>query len=347
MNSDLQVKPLVRFLCIPDVDDRPIGGVKQIYRHVEHLCALGWDAAVLTETQGFKPSWFASQAPTISISNAHSLGELSSSGCILVLPETFISTNLSCILGYDLSKLPTVVFNQNAYYTYGQIHEGTALEIQRFYDNAQLLQVLAISEDTHAFLSRNLGLSDVMLSRIINAIEPTFVNDHPKSDLIHWMPRKNPEHVQAILLGIQRIQLKYGQGWQAAPLFNLSHSQVADRLNRSRIFLSFGHPEGFGLPIAEAMASGCYVIGYSGGGGRELFGFGTSQEINFGDWTSYLTAIKDVLIRFTEQPREMAFLLQRNSHAVRNLYSFDQERQSIALAWERIEQAFFSWREYQ
>ena len=39
----------------PDVD-RAIGGVKQLYRHVEHLVALGWDAAVVTEAEGFRPS---------------------------------------------------------------------------------------------------------------------------------------------------------------------------------------------------------------------------------------------------------------------------------------------------
>ena len=45
------------------------------------------------------------------------------------------------------------------------------------------------------------------------------------------------------------------------------------------IFLSFGHPEGFGLPITEAMASGYWVIGYHGGGGRELFRFGASDSV--------------------------------------------------------------------
>ena len=40
--------PRVRVLCLPDVD-RAIGGVKQLHRHVEHLTALGWDAAMLTE----------------------------------------------------------------------------------------------------------------------------------------------------------------------------------------------------------------------------------------------------------------------------------------------------------
>ena len=38
----------IRVLCLPDID-KAIGGVKQLYRHVEHLVALGWDAAMITE----------------------------------------------------------------------------------------------------------------------------------------------------------------------------------------------------------------------------------------------------------------------------------------------------------
>ena len=51
-----------------------------------------------------------------------------------------------------------------------------------------------------------------------------------------------------------------------------SEAAVADILRESQVFLSFGHPEGFGLPPAEALACGCLVIGYHGGGGREYFG---------------------------------------------------------------------------
>ena len=108
------------------------------------------------------------------------------------------------------------------------------------------------------------------------------------------MPRKNPDHVNAILQGISRSNTHYSNGWSGRPLQKLSHSEVADSLNHARIFLSFGHPEGFGLPIAEAMASGCWVVGYSGGGGRELFGFGASTEVTFGDWSSFVLAVNDV-----------------------------------------------------
>ena len=49
----------IRFLCIPDVD-KAIGGVKRIYRQVEHLVRNKVDAAVITESDGFRPSWFVS-----------------------------------------------------------------------------------------------------------------------------------------------------------------------------------------------------------------------------------------------------------------------------------------------
>jgi hypothetical protein len=39
-------------------------------------------------------------------------------------------------------------------------------------------------------------------------------------------------------------------------IYGLSKQQVATALQRSLVFLAFGHPEGFGLPLAEAAASG-------------------------------------------------------------------------------------------
>ena len=119
-------------------------------------------------------------------------------------------------------------------------------------------------------LQRNLGLSDQRLSRIVNAIEPIFRSDQPAVNRLHWMPRKNPQQVQAVLMGIQRAGLQHCTGWQGEPLEGLNHAQVANRLNGARLF-SVIIPKGL-LGHCEAMASGCWVVGYSGGGGRELFG---------------------------------------------------------------------------
>ena len=158
------------------------------------------------------------------------------------------------------------------------------------------------------------------------------------------MPRKNPEHVQAVLLGLQQAAATDLQGWQGQPLAGLSHVEVAEKLNSARLFLAFGHPEGFGLPIAEAMAAGCWVVGYSGMGGAELFNYGASSSVAFGDWTAFAASIQNALRAFREQPRETELKLRRQALAVRSLYSCDQERHSILVAWEHILQAFHHWR---
>ena len=329
-------------LCLPDVE-RAIGGVKQLYRQVEHLCALGWDAAVLTENPGFRPGWFESTAPSLSLAESYGLGELEPSAAILVLPETYLGVDLAAFRGLDLSGLARVVFNQNAYYSYGHLGDQTAAALSSFYEDPSVLHILSVSEDTHSFLFQNLSLPDHRLSRIVNAIEPIFRPDHTKDTRIHWMPRKNPDHVQAVLLGLQRSGAHDLSGWQGQPLAGLSHAEVAEKLNTAKIFLAFGHPEGFGLPIAEAMAAGCWVVGYSGMGGQELFRFGASKAVSFGDWSGFVAAIQHALQAFSKQPAEMQLKLQRQSLAVRTLYSSDQERQSISLAWQRIAIDFQKW----
>lgn len=339
----MSVKPRVRVLCLPDID-RAIGGVKQLYRHVEHLVALGWDAAIVTEEEGFRPSWFDSSAPSISFHRCKSSNEFNADETVLLLPETYLDANLSSFRGYDLSCFPRVIFNQNAYYSYGNYSGDTTSKLANFYDHNSVLQVLSVSEDTHDFLATNIGLNDNHISRIVNAIEPIFGCGKLKTDRLHWMPRKNSQHVQAVIQGLRRSNLPYSGNWHGEPLRDLSHAQVAERLNGARLFLSFGHPEGFGLPIAEAMAAGCWVVGYSGGGGRELFRFGACHEVCFGDWPGFIAALRDAFERFAKSPRETELRLQRQAHAIHTLYSVEEERASIAVAWDRIAFQFQQWR---
>lgn len=332
----------VRFLLQPDVE-KPIGGAKQVHRQVEQLVALGWDAAVVAEKAGFRPGWFESQAPVLAFSDCREQGELRSDHTIVVLPETYLGINLADYNGVDLRHQPRVVFNQNAYYSAAGAGPRPLEQLAAFYDAPEVLQVLCVSEDSHAFLRRSWGVDDGRLSRIINAVEPLFRPDATKHRRIHWLPRKNPEHAQALLLALRRSPPLQAGDWQAEALQQLRHAQLAEKLNAASLFLSFGHPEGFGLPVAEAMAAGCYVVGYSGGGGRELFRHGASEEVAFGDWQGFHAAVLRALRRFAEEPRELELRLRRQSEAIRLLYSAEQERASIAAAWERIRDVHQHW----
>lgn len=333
--------PFIRFLCLPDID-RAIGGVKQLYRHCEHLTDLGFNAAVVTQAENFRPNWFSSTAQTISLHQFFASGVSSPSNTIIVLPETYIGVDLRSFYGFDLSSYYRVIFNQNAYYTFGSLNQSTPSLLSQFYDSSQVLQVLSVSQDTEEFLLTHLGIDDNLHSRIINAVEPIFSSSKIKKNVISWMPRKNPDHTQSVLLGLQRSASTLPSGWQLQPLHDLTHQQVAESLNSSSIFLSFGHPEGFGLPVAEAMASGNWVVGYTGGGGKELFGFGACSEITFGDWSGFSTAIKNCLQFCTLNPRAFSRRVQQQSNAIKSLYSHQHEKESIMLAWNNVLSKFNS-----
>jgi len=332
----------LRFLLQPDLD-HPIGGAKQFHRQVEQLVALGWDAAVVGEKAGFRPAWFESKAPVLAYSDCRASGELASAHTILVLPETYLGIDLNDYYGVDLRHQPRVVFNQNVYYSAMGAAPKPLEKLADFYDAPEVLQVLCVSEDSYTVLRDCWGLTDGRLSRIINAVETRFRPDADKQKRIHWLPRKNPNHCLALMLCLRRSPPEHAVEWQAEALDQLTHSQMAERLNGASLFLSFGHPEGFGLPVAEAMASGCYVVGYSGGGGQELFRHGASESVAFGDWHGFHAAVQRALRRFADEPQELQLQLSRQAEAIRHLYSAEQEQTSIAVAWERIREAHRRW----
>lgn len=325
----------IGFLCLPDIDS-PIGGVKQIYRHVEHLQALGFHAFVISEHPSFQLSWFTSDAPVLGIDQFFASSEWNENNTLLVIPETYINLQLSTVCGHDLSCYRYVVFNQNAYYTYGEFNSNTDDNLKQFYFSSNMIHALAVSLDSCEFLCQNVGLAVNNVSRIINSVEEIFLPGNDKENIITWMPRKNPSHVNAVLSGLRVATRDISSIWSGQALSGITHDSVAKYLSKSRIFLSFGHPEGFGLPIAEAMASGCWVVGYSGIGGKELFEFGASDYVEFGNWTRFVKSTLSIIKRFESHPTDTAFRLKCQSEVVRNIYSLAAERDSISNAWKII-----------
>ena len=121
---------------------------------------------------------------------------------------------------------------------------------------------------------------------------------------------------------------------------NLPHAEVVKVLRESLVFLSFGHPEGFGLPVAEALASACAVAGYSGLGGRELFTLATNHgigvEVAYGDWLGFVDAVA-ANRSLSNQGKELAEALQQASDTVRQHYSVAAMKASVASDMARRE----------
>jgi glycosyltransferase involved in cell wall biosynthesis len=269
----------VIYFCTPDTA-RPSGGVRAIYRAVDLLNDAGMDSAVLHTRAGFRCTWFANSTrvehPPITV-DGHD---------VLVVPEAFTPADVARLA----PGVPKVVFNQNAYRTFqsatrrdGRVEATTA-------DHPEVAAVLVVSEDNRALLEHALPKAHVV--RVHHWIDPSVFHPGgaPREHRIVAMPRKRPADFR-LLIDLLRARDALGD-WEVVTLEGRPEGDVAEELRRAALFVALGREEGFGLPVAEALASGCPVVGFHGMGGRELFGSECAVAIEDGEVGALATWIE-------------------------------------------------------
>jgi len=319
---------------------RPIGGVKQMHRLCECINEVGYEATLIQDDQSFHPGWFESNVPTISRDRwilLRDSGDLCPSRDVLIVPETF----LPVIDSYAVF-LPVVVFNQNGSYSFGMPHSKSQWKpdavIKRYHDR-RIVHVMCVSQYDKNLLVNGFGLPASKVSCVRNGLEVDLCYPSPKKQLsIAFMSRKNSLDVSIVKALLQRQP--WIKHWQLVEIVSQPHDKVIRILRKSAVFLSFGHPEGFGLPVAESMACGCAVVGYSGLGGRELFDlgrrYGTVGEVAFGDWHGFVSASEAFHQHLTQSPSEFALRLLKASNVIRRLYSNKKMLLSVRHALSQI-----------
>ena len=104
----------------------------------------------------------------------------------------------------------------------------------------------------------------------------------------------------------------------------MRHEEVAGALQEALLFLSCGHPEGFGLPLAEAIACGCLVVGYHGLAGRD-FALPHMKVVEFVDLLGLLKGLEQELARFDAAPESVIRERLTASEAILQTYSLEAE----------------------
>ena len=327
-------------LLFPD-SHSPIGGVKQVHRFAECVNKLGRNCTIVQDDSSFHPGWFASDVPTISRDEWYELvkgKKLSPHFNCVVIPESFIVELREQINNY----LPVVIFCQNASYCFGvdKSHLFKPRHILSLYRHPNVVQVLCVSRNDLHVLTSLFGLQRHNVSLIVNGLEPDDCKPGLfKKKQVVCLIRKNPIDVSAVAAFLS--DQEWFTGWKLLVLGKLSHAEVMQSFRDSPIYLSFGHPEGFGLPVAEAMASCCAVVGYSGLGGRELFAIGnhhrTATEVSVGDWPGFIHSIQDFCAELDSSPDDLLLRMLRVSKIVRSNYSMSAMQNSVCEALEKIE----------
>lgn len=228
------------------------GGNKMVFRHVEALCALGFDAVVRRPPQTPAPTWFEHRAPTEDASVPLSPDD------ILVLPEdspealrqgaalpnrkVIFCQNPYALASYGLAGLPAGL--RGGYRTFMACGVGVAGLISRFFDY-ELISVVP-------------GFAD----------ERTF-GPKPKEPVIACSPRHRKVEQMAIRYMFERLHPNAG-AWRWEPMETRTEAEVADIMGRASVFLSLARMEALSLTTLEAMASECLVAGFTGIGAREF-----------------------------------------------------------------------------
>ncbi len=272
-----------------------------MYRHVDLLNAAGIEAAVLHHTSGFACRWFEHSTRVVAAPEV----ELAPSD-VLVVPEVY---------GPFLDRLPRgprlVVFNQNAYLTWQHL---PARKRPRY---GIFEAALTVSADSAALL--RFAFPDLPVSIVPSAVDPALFHPEagPVGRRIATMPRKRPDDLALI----ERLLEGRMEGWELVRIEGANEVEAAAAMRGAPIFLALGRREGFGLPAAEAMASGAFVVGFPGFGGREIFDPRCSVAIEDGDVGGAATALDAAMRRFEADPTALRADGARAAELVRERYA--------------------------
>jgi glycosyltransferase involved in cell wall biosynthesis len=304
----------VYYLC-PDYPV-PSGGIRVIYRHVDALNEAGRPAAVLHHTDGFRCQWFENRTRVVG-APAVELGPAD----VLVVPEVY---------GPFLDQLPQgprrVAFNQNGYLTFQYVQAGRAPAYEGFE------AAMTVSEDSAELL--RFAFPGLRVEVVPNSIDPGLFRPQAEAPgrRLALMPRKRPGDAELIfrLLG-ERLA-----SWDVTPIEGASEGETAAMLRAAPVFLALGFHEGFGLPAAEAMASGCFVVGFPGFGGREVFDPSFSVAIEDGDVLGAAKALAAACARFETEPEALRADGARAAAAIGERYSRANQVASLLAFFDRL-----------
>jgi glycosyltransferase involved in cell wall biosynthesis len=308
--------PSIYVFC-PDLP-HPMGGVRMLYRHVDILNANGFDAAIVHMAAGFRVEWFDHSTRVL-----HMPVKLNEQD-IAVFAEVG-----GLKIGEWAQGNRKVIFNQNAYYTFLRYPLEGGVETP--YLHPEMVATIVVSEDSRNYLQH--VFPALPIHRIRYSIDPKLYFPQEKKRQICFMPRKNVEDAKQVLY-ILRYRKKL-TGWTIRPIDGVSEGRAAEILRESAIFMSFGHPEGFGLPPAEAMAAEAIVIGYDGRGGAEFWP-GHAIRIEMGDTPGYAEVLERLLEEYDRDPARLKQMAGDAGRFVRDTYSPEAESQSIVECWEKI-----------
>ena len=229
----------------------PSGGVKIIYQHCDILNENGY-SAIPVHIGDFAVDWFPHRSKPIDKQEALRIMDKND---ILICPEIMPG------IADDFPCETKVAFIQN----WALTDIGTGPD--KRYEDFGFSRLLACSHYIKNYMREESTLScDV----VTNGIDLDIFHAPQQKKTGCEIVALNRRNIADAREALERLSDSLKMKVEFTILENkYTQAEIAEYFRKADIFLSVGYPEGFALPPLEAMASGCAVVGFTGGGGGE------------------------------------------------------------------------------
>lgn len=316
-------EPNIFYYCYSH--DRPTGGQKHTYQHVDILNRNGYKAFAFHTEKDFRLTWFENETKVIDFASLKEIYEPSRD--YLVLPED---------LGPKLLSFPgrKVIFNKCVYYGFHVFGWETPPAYP--YQDPHVVAAFAVSEHNRE-----------LLQFAYPGLKVLKVDPGVDGDVFTYNPLRNKKRIISCVQKSPPLLLTLYHALQsraAAGLNNLkdfewvflserTEQEVAGVLRDSLLFVFTAIEEGLGRMPVEAMSSGSLVAGFESGPMKEYLPPESRFEV--GDMKGMAEFIESVAASFPESVSRWQHLSEvgrQNSLA----YSLKRQETSVVGAWEQI-----------
>lgn len=318
-------KRKILYICFDH--QKPTGGQKQMYRHVDILNANGFNAYIMHKNKNFRLKWFENNTKIIDSEKAFSMFDDKKN--FIVFPENLNPQ----FIKFQGSK---IIFNQNMFYTYNSLKQNALTYFSEFSD---IKYILTVSDHNAEYL--NYIWPDKKVRRVYNGIKHNifkYKDLKAKKNIISFLPKKSIFDLRFLYNGLQirsNQNLNFIKQYEWKPIHNIKESEVAGILSESRIFLFPNTYEGLSLLPLEAMLSGTLVIAFKGGSNLEYLNDSNSFLIEPYNHLHFIKTIEEIISSFQDKTKiKKLELITKNALNTARAYSLKKETESVINFWE-------------
>lgn len=301
--------------------NRPSGGQKDTYQHVDVLNRLGYEAYAVHTAPGFRLNWFENTTAVIDAATFRSMHDASLD--YVVLPEDLGAA----ILDYPGKK---VVFNKNVYLGCRALHPSGVDP----YQTPDVVGIMSVSEHNARLLRLAYPGKPISVVRYdVRAERFPFRPLSAKKPQIACLP-KAAGQVGVLYHTLRARALSRHNrlsSFKWVVLDGMDERQISKTLEESLVLVFLSIEEGLPRVPLEAMCAGCLVAAYSAGALRECLPRGCGFE--YGDIPRLVEYIEEIGARYPDDlPKGDTLVAQREN--VASIYSAANQARDVEAAWD-------------